>query len=304
MKRWSLGVSACAALVLVSSAASAAPVEVCVSAANEAAQLRTDETKLTKALEQSRICAAEDCPAMIRDDCRKTLAELTASVPSVVLVAEVADGEGIFDVSVTVDGRPLVKELDGRPIELDPGLHVFVFQRQGDAPVEVRSIVRAGQKSAEVRARFPRKQEANPEPSALGRPVPTSPSPTPTSSPDPAPSSSVLPTVGLVVVGAGVAGLGLGALFGLSASRKQSDAKCPGNVCDPTQGGDPDKLRDAQASGNLSTVFFVAGGALAVGGLVLYFVAPKGAKASGTSARLRPSVGPSSAAIVFDGLLF
>lgn len=300
MRRWSLaiGVSVGALSCLVSHSASAGPIEVCVNAANEAEQLRKDEQRPTKTLEKYRACAVDECPELLRNECRRSLNEITAIVPSIVLVAEGEEGESVFDVHVTLDGTPLVKGLDGKPIPIDPGLHTFVFNRDGVAPVEVRTVIRAGQKSAEVRGRFPRRTA--PPPAARAEPGQTVSVPVAPEAPHT--TSSSLSTIGLATAGTGVVGIALGAFFGLTASSEKADARCPDNVCDPSAGGNADKLRDAKTSGNVSTLFFVAGGVVAAGGLTLYLLAPR--SQSGTSARLQPALGTSSAGLVIDGILF
>lgn len=115
----------------------------------------------------------------------------------------------------------------------------------------------------------------------------------------------MLPTVGLIIAGAGVVGLGLGTVFGVVASSKQSDSGCNGTKCpDDTSKG---KLDDAISAATKSTVFFIAGGALLAGGLTLYFVAPRTSSSRGSgaaSARLRPVVGPNGAALMFEGVAF
>jgi hypothetical protein len=67
-----------------------------------------------------------------------------------------------------------------------------------------------------------------------------------------------------------------GTIFGVSAISRKNDAQCDGTNCTNSPVPDAgDKLRDAQSAGTASTVFFVAGGVLAAGGLVLFFAAPR-----------------------------
>jgi serine/threonine-protein kinase len=79
----------------------------------------------------------------------------------------------------------------------------------------------------------------------------------------------------LVLGGAGIVGVGLGTFFGLRASSKWSDAKEKCTDYPFGCGAEGTDLRaSAQSAGNVSTVAFVAGGALLATGLVLYFTAP------------------------------
>jgi serine/threonine-protein kinase len=102
-------------------------------------------------------------------------------------------------------------------------------------------------------------------------------------------------TLGIVAAGVGVAGIGLGAIFGLvSISKKNAaDEQCRGpelNLC--TQKGVDDGDAALQA-GNISTIAFIAGAALAAGGAVLYFTAPDAA----TPVAVTPTFGPNMAAL-------
>lgn len=89
-------------------------------------------------------------------------------------------------------------------------------------------------------------------------------------------SSSPLKTIGLVTTTIGVVGLGVGVVTGLLASGKHSDAEdagCSGSTC-PTEAA-RDKEKSAGDMATVSTITFIAGGALVVGGLVMFLAAPK-----------------------------
>jgi serine/threonine-protein kinase len=81
-------------------------------------------------------------------------------------------------------------------------------------------------------------------------------------------------TIGWIVSGVGLAGLGVGAGFGLDSLQKRESAKdhCERDVCD----GRGVSLRDqAIASGDIATVSTIAGGAALLGGLILVVTAPR-----------------------------
>jgi len=83
--------------------------------------------------------------------------------------------------------------------------------------------------------------------------------------------SSALQGAGVATMIAGVAGLGFGTVFALRAVGKNNDSKplCNDNVCSP----DGAQLRwDAHDAGNLATIGFIGGGALAVGGFAMYLL--------------------------------
>ncbi len=84
-------------------------------------------------------------------------------------------------------------------------------------------------------------------------------------------------TLGWVVAGVGVLGLGVGAGFGLSSIGKRDDSRdhCVVDQCD----ADGVRMRDdAIRSGNIATIATIAGGAALVGGIVLVLTAPKGSR--------------------------
>jgi hypothetical protein len=101
-------------------------------------------------------------------------------------------------------------------------------------------------------------------------------------------------TLGYLVGGAGIVGLGLGVTFGLLSKSTYNDASAPANC--PTG---PASCNDTGVSGGekaheqatISTVAFVAGGALVGGGIALYLTAPKDRTTSvvlnGTGLQLR-----------------
>ncbi len=118
-----------------------------------------------------------------------------------------------------------------------------------------------------------------------------------TADPDPTPlpppsSSNGQRTAGIIITGAGVVGLGVGALFGLSARNKWGDADCEDNRC-PS----PERqtlAEDAKRHANLSTLFFFGGGVLSTAGIILLITAPSEERPPTTglkSLRLSPAVG-------------
>jgi hypothetical protein len=100
-------------------------------------------------------------------------------------------------------------------------------------------------------------------------------------------------TIGLVVAGVGVAGIGVGAVTGILAIGKHDDAvaACPSypDRC-PADGSGTRLNEQARDLASVSTIAFIGGGVLVVAGAVLFFVAPSGKSpvtvtASGIGAR-------------------
>jgi hypothetical protein len=109
-------------------------------------------------------------------------------------------------------------------------------------------------------------------------------------------AGSVQRTVGLVVAGAGVVGLGVSGVLALVASGKNSDsnsAGCNNDVC-RTQASFDDR-NAARSAGDGATVALVVGAAAVVVGGVIWLTAPKAG--SGGSARVYVAPVPGGAVI-------
>lgn len=163
----------------------------------------------------------------------------------------------------------------GSAIPIDPGKHIVVASADGKQPWQTEVTVLDTVKTTKVLV------------PALENAAPTAKVPA-----DATVSSSTggtQRTVGLVVGGAGIVGLGLGAIFGLrSISRHDDDqAHCDANsLCDATGVAIRNEARDA---GNISTAAFIAGGVLFAGGMVLFLTAPRA-----SSTRTALGFGPGS----------
>jgi hypothetical protein len=141
--------------------------------AYEGSQLRRREHQLIEARGELRVCGAEACPAFLSVDCVQWLGQVEAGIPSLVFEAS-TDAGAIFDVTARIDGAVVATELDGRPIEVDPGLHTVTFERPGRATQEQRIILREGEKNRLVVAdwRTPKAPEAVGAGGRGERPVP------------------------------------------------------------------------------------------------------------------------------------
>ena len=108
--------------------------------------------------------------------------------------------------------------------------------------------------------------------------------------PDGAPSGSTQRTLGFVAGGVGVAGLAVGAIFGLQAmsARKDAEPDCSSDLARCNQKG-LDAVDDAKGKALISTVGFAAGGALVATGLVLVLTAPRNREASALTLNFSPS---------------
>jgi hypothetical protein len=125
----------------------------CIAASEQGQQLR-DSGQYSAARDAFTRCARDACPALVRRDCTRWLSDVTQLWPSVVFGAKDPSGNDLTDVNVRSDGAPMASTLDGRPVPIDPGDHLFRFEAKGFPAVERHVLVRAGEKSRLVVAQF------------------------------------------------------------------------------------------------------------------------------------------------------
>jgi hypothetical protein len=288
----------------VSSTARADDKAACVDAYGKAQRLRS-ASHLVSAREQLRVCAQASCPKFITRDCTAWLMEVESRLSSVVLYAKDSKGAEVSAVTVAIDGTVVAEQLDGHGIEVDGGKHVFTFTFPDGKKVDQTYVVLEGQKAQRVGVELPLDPPSSPAParkssdSMWGQGSPTM-------AKDGSSSWNGRKTLAVVVVGAGVAGVAVGAVFGLNAIssfQSQKNACAPGN-CTDRSAALTDHTNAANAS-TLSTVGFIAGGALVATGAVLFFTAPNGREGGegGTTAGLQavPGAGPAGAGVLLRG---
>jgi hypothetical protein len=264
------------------------------------------EGQIARAYREWDELAARALEAKLKDNAALVRARADALVPRLAQVTLVHRADARSDVtSVRLDGDALLASVWRKPFYVDPGQHGFVFvHADGTSLTRTTSSLRAGDKQSlemEDPPATPAVAAIPPTPAATPSP-PSAPAvgvDTPASS-----STSGTRIAGVVVGGAGVALLAVGAVFGLRAIGKRNDASdlCPGGQCTaPNTPADAYALRhDAKVAGTFSTVGFIAGGA-ALGTAVLLFVAgaPKTESAAPTTS-LVPSVGPGGASFTLQ----
>jgi hypothetical protein len=231
----------------------------CLDASAKGQRLRASH-QLVEAREQLRACAAAQCPAVVQSDCARWLDEVEAALPTVVVSAKSGAGVDLFDVQVSVDGKPVASKLDGQAVAMNAGPHTFHFVGADGTSLEQQVMIKEGTKNQPVVA-------------VLGA-APALPAPAPGVGTVPeaetAGSSGPWKTVGWVVGGVGVAGLGVGAVFGLVAISDKNAAHCLENLCDPG------KASDIKSAALISDVGWISGGVLLAAGAALVLLAPGG----------------------------
>jgi hypothetical protein len=242
-------------------------------------QVLRNDHRLVEARDVLRDCAQPRCKDFIVRDCSAWLDIVQASLPAVVPVAVDDAGNALLEIKVSMDGAAFLSVIDGRSVEVDPGMHTFEFETPDGHKTEKTVMVPEGDKWVRVAVTLSAPAAVvAPPPPAPERGLPQSSAPVAKAV---APherrtvSSHATPwkTVGLVVAGAGVAGLGVGSFFGFEALSKRNAAGCDSQEACPS----PDaksKLDASRRAGNLATAFLAAGGALTVSGTVLWILAP------------------------------
>jgi hypothetical protein len=136
-------------VVLGARSAGADEKQQCAASYEQAQRYRKDQ-RLVAAKQELIKCVEESCPAHLRNDCNEWLKDVEKNLATVILGARGEDGTDLVEVEVLVDGVSVAKRLDGRPIETDPGGHVFTFIPRKGIVVERRVDVRVGERNQRV----------------------------------------------------------------------------------------------------------------------------------------------------------
>ncbi|HLK37289.1 MAG TPA: hypothetical protein VKU41_11095, partial [Polyangiaceae bacterium] len=139
-----MGCSVVAAVWLLAAPARADDA-ACVAATETSLGLRK-QGKLHQALKELAACAEPSCPAEIKTECSRRIAEIDDAMPTLILAAKDGTGNDLTAVAVSMDGAPLVGMLDGRAIAIDPGEHSFRFEAAGQPALDKNFVVREGEK--------------------------------------------------------------------------------------------------------------------------------------------------------------
>lgn len=262
----------------------------CLSASETSLKLRKDH-HLREARQQLLVCAALTCPAEVRSECERRVVDVNGAIPTLVFEAKDGNGNDLSSVVVTMDGKPLVDRLEGTAISLDPGTHAFHFEAAGFPAIDKSFVLREGEKDRRERVVFGSGGGAA---AASGKSGSTGSAGGSTTGADEGQSGhkwGTWQTVGAIVGGVGIVGLGVGTAFGVIASSDKSNAHCDSNgYC---QSG---PLNDAHTHANISTAGFIAGGVLAAAGVGLILFGPKG-----KSVQVGATGGAGSAGVVIGG---
>jgi hypothetical protein len=251
-----------ASLLAAAPALAASPTKDECIMANESAQTLRQNGKLRAARADLLVCVSKSCPGPLVDDCTQLLAAVDKAIPTLVFAVTDRDGNDVSSVSVKMDGELLAGRLDGGPITVDPGEHLFRLEAPGVSPVDKNLVVRETEKERRVVVAL---DAAGPGAS----------------------SGSRWPAY--AAFGAGTAGLILGSVFGaLALSTKSAlDSECPSKMgCNV---GDVSSLSTRAWVANAGFGVAIVG---AGAGTILLFSSGRGGGAkAGASVRARVGVG-------------
>ncbi len=268
-------IAACTALLLTTPAARADDRHVCAEAYTQAQVLRR-EVKLLESRAKLLVCSRTVCTDFITEECTEWLAQVEARIPSVVLEAKDGDGAELLDVKVSMDGAVIATRLDGRAVEVNPGLHTFVFQGRDGTRTEAKVAIKEGAKAQAVAI-------------VLGQPK---------VKPDRL-SGRTMRILGYSAGGLGVISLGIGGFFGLRAIVKNDESKNDCDAQDVCRDAGLQARNDAQSAAAVSTIAVGVGGVLLAGGVALVLLAPSNRKAA--MVRVAPMVGASGGGMLVVG---
>ena len=282
----------------------------------------TDMIKSGKLVESKRpleTCLDPACSGPVRDDCTKMQQQADKDTPTIVFEAKDATGNDLSAVTVTIDGSPLLNQLDGHAVGVDPGSHKFAFMIDGQPTIERTLILNQGEKDRREVINVPKPPEVTPVPTAptatTAPPVPIDTTPPPIVAQPPVqtvsappvdlskPAPSTRGTSAFVYLGFTLAGAGIvaGAITGVLAFSSASNVSgaCSGTTCPKSVDSD---LQTGRSMATYSTVsFIVAGGGLVMGVMGLFMSGGKSssgdAKREESPAHVSPWIGLGSAGL-------
>jgi hypothetical protein len=208
--------------------------------------------------------------SQVRQDLASQRAAALESRLSLLTIRAMATGEEATGLEIRRDGVPVQPAELGSAIPVDPGPHTI----EAGAPGKQKwsstvQLADAAKLLVDVPALTPLATGASPTP-----PPPAPISTPPVEQSAHSSSGSTQRTAAIVVGAVGIVGVGIGAVFGLGASSKWSDAKtkCTDYPYGCSQAALDDKS-SASSKASAATVAFIVGGAAIAGAAVLWITA-------------------------------
>jgi hypothetical protein len=206
----------------------------------------------------------------VRQDLATQRAQALESRLATLTIRAVSGGDDSAQLSIRRDGISVQPAELGSPIPVDPGAHTIEAEAPGKQTwTSTVQIADAAKVAVDVPALTPLAVAAATTP-ASAKPVETP----PLDQSSHASSGSKQHTAAIIVGALGVVSVGVGTVFGLSASSKWSDAK---SHCTAYPYGCDQQSLDARSSASskasLATAAFIVGGAAIAGAVVLWVTA-------------------------------
>lgn len=177
----------------------------------EQGQVQRQAGQLLAARQTLQLCAADQCPNFVREDCGAWFAAVQSEVPTLVFTAQ-SRGRDLSEVRISSAAGLLTPRIDGQAVELDPGEYDLRFEAPGMQPLTEHVVIARGEQNRLLRV------ELTPLATA------TSPMPAPSAV---APRSLLVPGIFAGVGVLGVAGFGALGAWGRSSESTLEDTCAP-----------------------------------------------------------------------------
>jgi hypothetical protein len=156
----------------------ARPPAVCMTEYRRGLKLEEGD-QLLRARRAMALCSRSLCGAELSRKCKMHREQLAEEIPSVIPGLTDDKGAPLTEVEVTMDGEPLAPELDGRAIEIDPGVHEFAFSTAKGVIAKRKVAISSGQHNRAITVTVeppkpPEVSQAEPPPPPV-RPAPPPP---------------------------------------------------------------------------------------------------------------------------------
>ena len=231
--------------------------------------------------------------AQAQADASRERDELMPRIPNVTLTVE---GAKASDVTVTLDGEPVLPALVGAPQPVDPKHHV-AKATHGTESAEQAFDIAEGQ-NLSVSLKFGAAPAATPNAVPAATPPVAGVSPPPEVDTTSSSGWGTQKIIGVSLGGAGLVAAVVSGIFTGSALSKKSDADkyCHGSACTDQKG--VNLLDDARSAGTVATITGVAGIALIGAGVVVFLTAPS---SKAPSVALAPAYVPGGGSLFATG---
>jgi hypothetical protein len=118
--------------------------------AYKGAQAKEQSAHLREARDLLLECAKSTCSKLLREQCRVRYTQLEEDIPSVVPLVTDESGAPSVDVQVKLDGKPFSQRIEGSSLPVDPGVHEFSFEKDGDVFATQRVMIVQGQRNRPI----------------------------------------------------------------------------------------------------------------------------------------------------------